>query len=108
MALGLGEQVGYSNLVESLLGRTLDKGARFTDWGATAARPAPDRLCDRRRHPSRRTVPAMLERLRRTRRGEWLDQEMERIRDPANYVNDPPRPGRRSRSRAASPRCSAG
>ena len=32
MALGLGEQVGYSNLVESLLGRNLDKGARFTDW----------------------------------------------------------------------------
>ncbi len=33
MALGLGEQVGYSNLVESLLGKSLDKGARFTDWG---------------------------------------------------------------------------
>src|SRR4029079_14686859 len=30
MALGLGEQVGYQNLVESLLGRNLDKGARFT------------------------------------------------------------------------------
>ncbi|HLL31707.1 MAG TPA: ribonuclease D, partial [Allosphingosinicella sp.] len=33
MALGLGEQVGYSNLVESLVGKSLDKGARFTDWG---------------------------------------------------------------------------
>jgi ribonuclease D len=31
----------------------------------------------------------MLERLKRTGRGEWLDQEMERISDPANYVNDP-------------------
>ena len=33
MALGHGEQVGYSNLIESLLGHSLDKGARFTDWG---------------------------------------------------------------------------
>ena len=28
-----GEQIGYSNLIESLLGHSLDKGARFTDWG---------------------------------------------------------------------------
>jgi ribonuclease D len=34
MALGLGEQVGYSNLVESLLGKSLDKGARLTTGGA--------------------------------------------------------------------------
>ncbi|HET7316209.1 MAG TPA: ribonuclease D, partial [Sphingomicrobium sp.] len=32
MALGHGEQVGYSNLIESMLGHSLDKGARFTDW----------------------------------------------------------------------------
>jgi ribonuclease D len=32
MALGQGEQIGYSNLVDSWLGIQLDKGARFTDW----------------------------------------------------------------------------
>ncbi len=32
MAMGMGEQVGYSNLVESMTGVKLDKGARFTDW----------------------------------------------------------------------------
>jgi ribonuclease D len=89
MALGLGEQVGYSNLVESLLGRTLDKGARFTDW---ARRPLDRRQIDYAigdvTHLAE-LFPRMLERLRRTRRGEWLDQEMERISDPANYVNDP-------------------
>ena len=31
----------------------------------------------------------MLERLRKTGRGQWLDQEMERLGDPANYANDP-------------------
>src|SRR6476659_1246297 len=43
MALGLGEQVGYSNLVESLIGKSLDKGARFTDW---ARRPLDKRQID--------------------------------------------------------------
>jgi ribonuclease D len=89
MALGLGEQVGYSNLVESLLGWNLDKGARFTDW---ARRPLDRRQIDYAigdvTHLAE-LFPKMLERLRRTGRGEWLNQEMERISDPANYVNDP-------------------
>ena len=89
MALGLGEQVGYQNLVESLLGRVLDKGARFTDW---ARRPLDKRQIDYAigdvTHLAE-LFPKMLERLRRTGRGAWLDQEMERIADPANYINDP-------------------
>ena len=89
MALGLGEQVGYSNLVESLLGRSLDKGARFTDW---ARRPLDKRQIDYAigdvTHLAE-LFPKMLEKLKRTGRGAWLDQEMERISDPANYMNDP-------------------
>jgi ribonuclease D len=89
MALGLGEQVGYSNLVESLLGRNLDKGARFTDW---ARRPLDKRQIDYAigdvTHLAE-LFPKMLERLMKTGRGAWLDQEMERISDPANYLNDP-------------------
>ncbi|HYD11861.1 MAG TPA: ribonuclease D [Allosphingosinicella sp.] len=89
MALGLGEQVGYQNLVESLLGRHLDKGARFTDW---ARRPLDKRQIDYAigdvTHLAE-LFPRMLERLKRTGRGQWLDQEMERIADPANYINDP-------------------
>lgn len=89
MALGLGEQVGYSNLVESLVGKTLDKGARFTDWGR---RPLDRRQIDYAigdvTHLAQ-LFPRMLERLRKTGRGEWLDEEMERLADPANYENDP-------------------
>ena len=89
MALGLGEQVGYQNLVESLLGRNLDKGARFTDW---ARRPLDKRQIDYAIGDVTylaELFPKMLERLKRTGRGGWLDQEMERISDRANYVNDP-------------------
>ena len=89
MALGLGEQVGYSNLVESLLGQSLDKGARFTDWGR---RPLDARQIDYAigdvTHLAE-LFPKMLDRLRRTGRGAWLDQEMERLADPTNYANDP-------------------
>jgi len=89
MALGLGEQIGYSNLVESLLGKALDKGARFTDW---ARRPLDKRQIDYAIGDVTYLAalfPKMLERLRKTNRGDWLDQEMERIADPANYANDP-------------------
>src|SRR5438270_1694627 len=89
MALGLGEQVGYSNLVESLVGKTLDKGARFTDW---ARRPLDKRQIDYAIGDVTHLAtlfPKMLERLRRTGRGAWLDEEMERLADPSNYENDP-------------------
>jgi len=89
MALGLGEQVGYSNLVESMLGESLDKGARFTDWGR---RPLDKRQIDYAIGDVTHLAtlfPRMLERLRKTGRGDWLDQEMERLADPLNYANDP-------------------
>jgi ribonuclease D len=89
MALGLGEQVGYSNLVENLLGKNLDKGARFTDW---ARRPLDRRQIDYAIGDVTHLAtlfPKMLARLKKTGRGVWLDQEMERLGDPANYANDP-------------------
>ncbi|WP_203309959.1 MULTISPECIES: ribonuclease D [Sphingomonas] len=89
MALGQGEQIGYSNLVDSWLGISIDKGARFTDW---ARRPLDARQIEYAigdvTHLSR-IFPKMLERLKKTGRGAWLDQEMERLADPANYANDP-------------------
>ena len=89
MALGQGEQIGYSNLVDSWLGISIDKGARFTDW---ARRPLDARQIEYAigdvTHLAR-IFPRMLERLRKTGRGAWLDQEMERLSDPANYANDP-------------------
>ena len=89
MALGMGEQIGYSNLVESWLGIGLDKGARFTDW---ARRPLDKRQIDYAIGDVTHLVrifPMMLDKLRRTGRGDWLDQEMERVCDPDNYRIDP-------------------
>jgi ribonuclease D len=89
MALGQGEQIGYSNLVESWLGVSLDKGARFTDW---SRRPLDTRQIDYAigdvTHLAE-LFPKMLKKLIKTGRGDWLDHEMERLADPANYANLP-------------------
>ncbi|MCX7285103.1 MAG: ribonuclease D [Novosphingobium sp.] len=88
MAVSQSEQIGYSNLVESWLGLTIDKGARFTDWS--------------RRHLTERQIeyaigdvthlskifPKLLKRLIKTGRGAWLDIEMEKLADPENYRVD--------------------
>ncbi|MFM2100118.1 MAG: hypothetical protein RLZZ366_1657 [Pseudomonadota bacterium] len=89
MALGQGEQIGYSNLVDSWLGVQLDKGARFTDW---ARRPLDKRQIDYAIGDVTylaELFPKMLAKLRKTGRGDWLDHEMERLSEPSNYVNDP-------------------
>jgi ribonuclease D len=89
MALGQGEQVGYSNLVDAWLGIQLDKGARFTDW---ARRPLDKRQIDYAIGDVTHLAvifPQMLEKLRTTGRGVWLNDEMERIADPSHYVADP-------------------
>lgn len=89
MALGQGEQIGYSNLVDHWLGIHLDKGARFTDW---ARRPLDRRQIDYAIGDVTHLAtifPKMLEKLRKGDRGHWLDQEMERLADPENYRNDP-------------------
>ncbi|GAA0730533.1 ribonuclease D [Sphingomonas japonica] len=89
MALGQGEQIGYSNLVESYLGIVVDKGARFTDW---SRRPLDTRQIDYAiadvTHLAK-IFPKMVDKLRKTERGAWLNEEMERLGDPANYFNDP-------------------
>ncbi|MBF6602292.1 MAG: ribonuclease D [Sphingorhabdus sp.] len=89
MALGPSEQIGYANLVDSWLGVTLDKGARFTDW---SRRPLYDRQIEYAigdvTHLSS-IFPMMLEKLIETNRGMWINAEMERLADPDNYVNNP-------------------
>jgi ribonuclease D len=89
MALGQGEQIGYSNLVDLWLGIHLDKGARFTDW---SRRPLDKRQIDYAIGDVTHLAtifPKMLEKLVKTGRGMWLNDEMERIANAANYHNDP-------------------
>ena len=89
MALGFGEQVGYSNLIESMLGHVLDKGARFTDW---SRRPLEKRQIDYAIADVTHLAtifPKMVEKLKKNGRGAWLDEEMERLADPSSFAFAP-------------------
>jgi len=89
MAIGQSEQIGYANLVDNWLGITLDKGARFTDWSRRPlnARQLEYAIADVT-HLAK-IFPMMLDKLRETGRGVWINAEMEKLADPDNYVNDP-------------------
>ena len=89
MAMGFGEQVGYSSLIESMLGHVLDKGARFTDW---SRRPLDKRQIDYAIADVTHLAtifPKMVEKLRKNGRGGWLDEEMERLADPSSFAYPP-------------------
>ncbi|WP_454599017.1 ribonuclease D [Qipengyuania sp. SM2507] len=103
MAISQSEQIGYANLVESWLGFTVDKGARFTDW---SRRPLSDRQIEYAigdvTHLST-IFPRMLKKLIKTGRGGWLDAEMDKLSDPANYVNEPGEAWKRIRQQGRNP-----
>jgi ribonuclease D len=88
MAISQSEQIGYANLVESWLGFTVDKGARFTDW---SRRPLTERQIEYAigdvTHLSK-IFPRIHKKLIKTGRGSWLDAEMDKLADPANYANN--------------------
>ena len=88
MAISQSEQIGYANLVESWLGKTIDKGARFTDW---SRRPLTERQIEYAIGDVTylaEIFPKILKKLIKTDRGHWLDAEMEYLADPARYAND--------------------
>ncbi len=98
MAISQSEQIGYANMVESWLGITVDKGARFTDW---SLRPLTDRQIEYAIGDVTylsQIFPRILKKLHKTDRGRWLDVEMEKLADPANYRNDPATAWRRIRA----------
>ncbi len=89
MALGQGEQIGYSNLVDLWLNVKIDKGARFTDW---SRRPLDKRQIDYAIADVTylsKLFPMMLEKLKETGRGKWLNDEMEKLSNTNHYINDP-------------------
>ncbi|XUU59683.1 ribonuclease D [Erythrobacter sp. HA6-11] len=103
MAISQSEQIGYANLVETWLGITVDKGARFTDW---SRRPLTDRQIEYAigdvTHLAK-IFPKMLEKLIKTDRGSWLNAEMDKLGDTSNYITDPEQAWRRIRQPGRNP-----
>lgn len=103
MAISQSEQIGYANLVETWLGLTIDKGARFTDW---SRRPLTERQIEYAIGDVTHLAtifPRILKKLVKTGRGVWLDAEMEKLADPANYLIDPGSAWKRIRQAGRNP-----
>src|SRR5690606_31182121 len=103
MAISQSEQIGYANLVESWLGKTIDKGARFTDW---SRRPLTERQIEYAIGDVTylaKIFPKILKKLIKSGRGQWLDAEMDKLADPANYANDLDTAWRRIRAPSRNP-----
>ncbi|MGX7894987.1 ribonuclease D [Tsuneonella sp. HG222] len=103
MAVSQSEQIGYANLVESWMGKQIDKGARFTDW---SRRPLTERQIEYAIGDVTylaKIFPKLLKKLIKTGRGQWLDAEMEKLADPANYANDLDEAWQRIRAPSRSP-----
>lgn len=103
MAISQSEQIGYANLVETWIGLTIDKGARFTDW---SRRPLSERQIEYAIGDVTHLAgifPRILKKLIKTGRGGWLDAEMEKLADPSNYLTDPALAWKRIRQSGRNP-----
>lgn len=87
--LGYGQQVGFGNLVQRVLGKSLPKGESFTNW---MKRPLTN---DQLTYAADDVIYLMplyqhlAERLQATRRAEWLAEEQSMLCDPNTYANHP-------------------
>ena len=104
MVCGYGDQVSYSELVQSVCRVTIDKSSRFTDW---ARRPLADAQIDYAIGDVtylRDVYRALVKRLAATGRQAWLDDEMKVLNSPATYEQHPENAWERYKSRARKPR----
>ncbi len=87
--LGLGDQVGYGNLVQKITGRELEKGHSRTDW---SRRPL---STEQLRYALDDVIYLgdiyldMSARLKSLGRDTWLQVDFAELADPATYIVDP-------------------
>ena len=88
--LGFGDQTGYAQVVEKLLGVSLDKSPARTDWmNRPLSRKQLAYAADDVRY-LREIYPLLVDRLRAEGRLEWMADELAYLQDAANFRPDPP------------------
>ncbi len=85
--LGLGDQVGYGNLVEQVLDHSLEKGHSRTDWSRRPLDPAQLRYA----LDDVIYLGQLYQRLRETLQAEgregWLEEDFNQLGNPETYTN---------------------
>lgn len=104
MVCGYGDQVSYSELVQSICRVAIDKSSRFTDWARRPLAEAQIEYAIGDVTHLRDVYKALTKRLAATGRQSWLEDEMKVLRSPATYEQHPERAWERYKSRARKPR----
>ena len=101
MVCGFGDAVGYETLAAKLAHARIDKSLRFTDW---SHRPLSERQLNYALSDvTHLRVPyeKLKQRLKRTGRSGWLEEEMAVLTDPRTYAQDPYEAWRRLKTRSS-------
>ena len=104
MVCGYGDQVSYSELVQSVCNVALDKSSRFTDWARRPLAPAQIEYAIGDVTHLRDVYRALLAQLDKSGRRAWLDDEMKVLTSAATYEQHPEHAWERFKTRARKPR----
>lgn len=104
MVCGYGDQVGYENLVGRILQRPIDKSARFTNWSQRPLNPQQLAYALGDVTHLRLIYKALREKLDKSGRASWVNEEMAILADPKTYQNDPAQAWKKIKTRNFSPR----
>ncbi|HEY1941869.1 MAG TPA: ribonuclease D [Roseiarcus sp.] len=104
MVCGYGDQVSYSELVQSICRVSIDKSSRFTDWARRPLAAAQIEYAIGDVTYLRDIYRALLAQLEKSGRKAWLDDEMKVLTSVATYEQHPERAWERFKTRARKPR----
>ncbi|MGA2795029.1 MAG: ribonuclease D [Roseiarcus sp.] len=104
MVCGHGDQVSYSELVNSVCHVAVDKSSRFTDWSRRPLAPAQIDYAIADVTHLRDIYRALLEKLNKSGRLSWLEDEMKILTSASTYEQHPENAWERLKNRARKPR----
>jgi len=104
MVCGFGDQVSYSELVQTITKVGLDKSSRFTDWSRRPLSAAQVDYAIADVTYLRDVYLALKQKLERAGRLAWLDDELAQLTSPSTYEQHPENAWERFRQRVRKPR----
>jgi ribonuclease D len=104
MVCGYGEQVSYSELVQSICHVGIDKSSRFTDWARRPLAEAQIVYAIGDVTHLRDIYKSLSKRVATAGRQSWLDDEMKTLNSPSTYEQHPERAWERYKGKARKPR----
>jgi len=104
MVCGFGEQVGYETLVRRIANAPLDKSSRFTDWSRRPLSDAQKTYALADVTHLRQIYEHLQERLEKSGRSHWMEEELGTLTDASSYIVDPEEAWQRLKLRNASPK----